>query len=129
MNLTVGQKVRVIGRRRYPTSDETAEVVKLGRKYATVAWGEGNWQQDQFDMLTGYIKGDRYGNTARIKTLEQAEADDRLAAAKQSLWDAGIRMDTVNRCLLTNPQIEELAAIIKHMLSEKPAEEAVSDGE
>jgi hypothetical protein len=120
VNLTVGQKVRVIGRYHYPTSDETAEVVKLGRKYATVAWGPRDNQRDQFDMETGYIKGDHYGNTARIKTLEEAAADDRLAEAMKVLSDAKVRFDY--GCPLSAAQREELAGIVKHMLSEKPAD-------
>lgn len=120
MNLTVGQKVKMIGRHHYPTSDQTVEVIKLGRKYATVSWGPAPHQQGQFDMETGYVKGDRYGNGARLKTLEQAETEDRIAEARAVLHAACV--DITYGCRLTSPQIEELAATVKHMLSEKPAD-------
>ena len=121
MNLTVGQQVKMIGRHRYPTSDQTVEVVKLGRKYVTVSWGPASHQQEQFDRETGYAKGDRYGNGARLKTIEEVEAEERLAAAKNYLWSVGI--DVTYRSAfnpqnihLNPPLVEELAAIVKNMM-------------
>lgn len=126
--LSVGQEVLLfglgLGGRSAPRA---ARVMEVGRKYATVAWGEDLYRQDQFDIGTGYVKGDLYGNGARIKTLEQAATDERYDEAKRYLFSVGV--DVTYRSAL-NPDdihlspalVEELAAIVKNMLSEKPAD-------
>lgn len=114
MNLTMGQKVLVYwwtGRGRDP---EPAEVINVGRKLVTLRWGG---HAVKFRMDTGHDNG--YGNSW-FKTYEQAESDDRRDEAVTALRGAGV--DITNRSKLTCPQIEELAATVKRMLSEKTGE-------
>lgn len=118
MNLTVGQQVRVFARlRRLPNGSVSteAEVTAVRRKYAIVQWPEARGGVE-FEVATGESRDGYY----RVKTLEQADADDRLIAAKTTLNTAGLVL--VAPYLLTNPQVEELAAIVKNMLAEKPAD-------
>ena len=117
MNLTVGQKVKVYGRYHYPTSVETGEVIKVGRKLATI---KVFTSEDQYRMDTGRDNG--HGNSW-FKTLEQAEADGRIEEARRFLGQEA-RVTIHGASPLTNPQVEELAAIVKQMLSEKPADYA-----
>lgn len=127
LNLTVGQKVAVsrgLGRR---TERADGEVVKICRKYVTVAWGEGHYRQDQFDIETGYLKGDRWGNVSRIKTVEQAEADSRFKDAKRYLYSVGVDVSYRSALnpydvRLSQPLVEELAAIVRNRLAEKPTD-------
>jgi hypothetical protein len=62
-----------------------------------------------------------------VKDLTKAA--HKIMAARGVLRDAGI--DLAWRCPLTGPQVEELAAIVKNMLSEKPAdyESEIKDNE
>jgi hypothetical protein len=59
---------------------------------------------------------------------ERNQTVHRIAEARGYLRYNGVDLDSW--CKLTGPQIEELAAIVNHMLSEKPAdyESEVRDG-
>lgn len=117
MNLTVGQKVKLYNSI-YRTQVDNGIVTKVGRTLATISWGSG---EKQFRMLNG---DENAPNGFRwFKTLEQAEADDRLTEAETTLRNAGLNIMSHRQCPLTNPQIEELAAIVRQMLSEKPADD------
>lgn len=115
MNLTVGQKVKVYGRYHYPTSVDEGTITKVGRKLVTI---KVFTREDQYRMDTR--KDNDLGNSW-FKTLEEAEVDDRIQEARRFLGqEAHVTISGASP--LTNPQIEELAAIIRHMLSEKPAD-------
>lgn len=120
MNLTVGQKVKVYDNvgRQVQVFDGT--VVKVGRKLVTVQWAFGGFSpaETQFRMDEG-TENDGYGHRW-FKTLDQAETDDRLTAAREVLRNARVSIERASP--LTGPQIEELAATVEHMLSEKPAD-------
>lgn len=108
MNLTVGQKVKVCGQRHGRIAgDDDGEIIKLGRKYATVTWGPAHYQTREFEIATGYEKGDRYGNGIR------------LSVGVDVTYRSPLNPQNTH---LSQPQIEELAAIVRQMLSEKPAD-------
>jgi hypothetical protein len=120
VNLTVGQKVIVFDGIGGRIKRHDGAVAKVGRKLVTIKWPLfiANPYETQFRIEEGK-ENDGYGHRW-FKTLEQAEADDRLHEARKTLNDAGLLIDY--RCKLTNPQLEELAGIVKQMLSEKPAD-------
>lgn len=120
MTLTVGQKVVVFdGTYRGGAKRFDGEVTRVGRKLVTVQWNFGGFSPTDatFRIETGQ-ENDQWGRRW-FKTVEQAEADDRLAEAKRVLREADVIVG--HRCLLTDPQIEELSAIVRNMLAEKPA--------
>jgi hypothetical protein len=96
------------------------KVTKVGRKYATATYQRTrtNWHNEpetvdvtvEFDMTTGFEKGDQYGNGYRVRTPEQEAAEQRRAAALTVLRDAGV--DVTARSSLTGEQIEALAATV-----------------
>jgi hypothetical protein len=124
MNLTVGQKVKVWESEGRRPEARDGEITKVGRTLVMIKWFRwGGWggkysHEEQFRIDTGR-RNDRYGNSY-FKTLEQAEADERIAAAREYLRAAGVEF--TYRSSLTNSQIEELAAIVRNMLSEVPAD-------
>lgn len=120
MNLTVGQKVKVYDNIGQSLSVHDGSVMKIGRKLVTIQWDFGGFSPtDSVFRIEEGTENDNYEHRW-FKTLEQAESDDRLAEARKVLRDADIPVGF--RCVLTNSQIEELAAIVKNMLSEKPAD-------
>lgn len=120
--LTVGQPVKVYDNTYRACRVYDGTVVKIGRKLVTIQWNFSGFTPTEtvFRMDDG-TENDGYGHRW-FKTVEQAEADDRLAAAREYLLAVGIELTF--RSDLTGPQIEELAATVKHMLSEKPADSA-----
>lgn len=123
--LKAGDEVRVFRRGMYvrdPAEGWTGTVTKVGRKYGTAeyeyipaAWsGTGRRTREatvEFDLATGYEKGDQYGNGVRVKTLEQVALDERTKAAEKVLRDAGF----VTHAASTSPLelLEALAAVVE----------------
>lgn len=120
--LTVGQPVKVYDNVGRQMRVFDGMVVKVGRKLVTVQWDFGGFlpAETVFRIDEG-TENNGYGHRW-FKTLERSEADDRRDAAERTLRKAGIDLRRGTGCPLTGSQIEELAATVKHMLSEKPAD-------
>lgn len=122
--ISEGDEVRVFNRSRYASTPEggyQAVVTRVGRKYATAEYQRARTDfmgrptsragTVEFDMATGYEKGDEYGNGLRVLTPAQVEADARLTAARAVLREVGV--DITARSRLTGEQIEALAEVAK----------------
>lgn len=119
--LTVGQEVRVFERSLYrkdPEGGYVAQVTYTGRKYANAAYEVDNAprystprREIEFDMATGYEKGDQHGNGRRVRTLAQLETDLRLKTAEAVLADHRVELRPGHS--LSLEQVEAIAAILR----------------
>jgi len=120
----VRDEVRVFMRNRYvdePEGGFVGEVTKVGRRYATAVYERAstNWRHEpetrtvavEFDMDTGYERGDHNGNGLRVMTPEQLMLDQRRAAA--ALEAAGVEIQISRERFVTLEQIEALAEVVK----------------
>lgn len=121
----VGDEVRVFSNSRYHPSPDggwQGTIVKAGRKYATVTFEtpasnyrggpETYVREVEFDMVSGYEKGDHYGASGLcVKTPARIERDGREEAAVTALRCRKIRLDHGHG--FTLEQIEALAEVAR----------------
>lgn len=109
---TVGQEVLLIGynQRRYKADPDTGVVVKVARKYVTVESGDKYKRTTDFDMETGYARGE-YGSNVRCVTPEQYAEQKVRVDVTAALRTAGVefRYSAQN---LTNDQLAAILAIV-----------------
>lgn len=109
MDLKVGDDVRVFdqngSRMGQPPGGWLGKVVKIGRKYATVEYGQ---RSEMFELATGRRANDGYGHR-RIRTLEQVALEERRRSAVDKLHSHGVELRTGHR--LSIEQIEALAEV------------------
>jgi hypothetical protein len=108
-NWSVGQKVKIVRlNSRYAPDPLDGEVVKVARKYVTVAVDPYR-REEQFDKETGYEKSD-YLATRRIVTDEilAAEAERAELLKRLEAVDIAFRF---GRNRLTNDQLRRIVAI------------------
>jgi hypothetical protein len=117
LNVKVGDEVRVFdvnGRRNgQPGSGWPGKVVKVGRKYFTVAYGSSG-RTTNFLLETGRVN-DAYGHRS-VKTLDQVAHDQRRAQAEADLTACGVELRFGHK--LTLEQIEALAEVARTFTSQ-----------
>ena len=124
--IKVGDEVRVFLRNPYhpdPEGGHVGEVTKVGRRYAAATYQRigTNWRNEpetvtvtiEFDMETGYERGDNYGNGRRVKTPVQLILGQRRDAALAVIKAAGIEFHLDREYNVTLEQIEALAEVVK----------------
>jgi len=111
--LTVGQEVVLVRMNRWnsqpPEAVRPGVVTRVGRRYAFADFDGGRIRE--FDMVTGYERGDENGNGLRVMTAEQVDRERRERDTVRFLRENGV--DLNDRRRLTLEQIEAIAAILR----------------
>jgi hypothetical protein len=109
---TVGQEVLIVGhsQRHYGTEPDKGTVVKVARKYVTVEQDGPYKSTVEFDMETGYARGE-YGYNLHCRTLEQYAADQRRDEVKKALREVGVEF-RYGTPKLTTDQLAAILAIV-----------------
>lgn len=118
--LTVGQEVRVFTGRRRDEDGQPGVIARVGRKWGVATYEarlhdwRGNTSVGQreieFDLETGFERGDQFGNGYQVRTPERAEMERREHEAVMFLRENGI--DILQRARLTLEQLEAIAALL-----------------
>ena len=112
-SLKAGDEVRLVRMNRWnsqpPEAVALGVVTRVGRRYAFADFDGGRIRE--FDMVTGYERGDENGNGLRVMTAERAEQERRERDTIKFLRENGL--DLNNRRSLTLEQIEAIAAILR----------------
>lgn len=113
--LTVGQEVVMVRTNRWkgtpPQVLGSGRVISVGRRYAFAEIDGRDRGSREFDMATGYARGDDNGNGWRIITAEQADSEQRRTVATAIL--AEFRVHVGLDCSLPADQLEAMAAILR----------------
>ena len=111
--LTVGQEVRLVLMNRWnsqpPEAVAFGVVTRVGRRYAFADFDGGRIRE--FDIVTGYERGDENGNGLRVMTAELVDRERREREAVAFLRENGVDMNS--RRHLTLEQIEAIADILR----------------
>ena len=115
MSLTLGDRVIVTGGYREREPRRQGVVVAERRKYVAIQI-DGLRDAIDFDKQTGYERtgpNDTDHYALRARTPEQVEYDDRVAAAWDTLREAGLGRTYAKPALITDEQLVAIANIVR----------------
>jgi hypothetical protein len=112
-SLKAGDEVRLVRMNRWnsqpPEAVAFGVVTRVGRRYAFADFDGGRIRE--FDMVTGYERGDENGNGLRVMTAELVDRERRQRDGVAFLRENGVELNSLRP--LTLEQIEAIAAILR----------------